>query len=163
MTQTTDPQAEIAEIEARGVELTWHQPFTPPFDDAEFYEHGAVVTVTCDGFGITIDREGESDLWKAGKEATEDVRYCTPAQFREAFPDGQTPEGDEGAYSWENNGWFDHYRASNGSHIEEWSGVAYSLLEAIQDAAQHVIRTANDARTIRDTHDDEPDEWLQDV
>lgn len=113
------------------MELTWHQPDArPTFEDAEFYDHGPVVTVAAGDRKITIDREGDSCL--EGPGDTEVWRSAT--QFRTRFPDGQLPEDGE-EHAWVNNGWFDLYSSDRADgengHLDR---LSYTLTEANGEA-----------------------------
>lgn len=116
----------------KAITVTWHQPQIEPFDDAEFYEPGRVVTVTGrDGYTIDVSNEGD----RCWDHAADGVTLTRASQFRERFPDGATPE--DGADGWLvlHNGWFDLYDG-RGDHVDD--AVCHSLAEALNDAIGRV-------------------------
>lgn len=116
----------------RGVQLTWHQELVGPFDQPEFYAPGPVVAVVVDGGQFTVDRDGEALLVVADRELR------TPEEFRAAFANGTLPDDGDGV-EWVNNAWFGLYGPA-GEPVGDLDAVAYSLLEAVDDAAGRLVR-----------------------
>lgn len=111
------------------VSVTWHQAPTPPFADAEFYDHGIIATVTGERMTVEIVVEGEPAYLH------DDGRHIRRVdQFRAQFADGTLPvDGEDG---WDiNNGWFDLYSTDvddgEGGHLD---AVTFSLVDALAEA-----------------------------
>lgn len=82
---------------------------TPTFDYADFYAPDTPITVTTDnGSTLNLVRVGESRLCQQdGDDCTGESCLRTPAQFREAFPDGNLPDDGQDGWEWVNNAWFE--------------------------------------------------------
>lgn len=135
--------------------ITWHQPRVAPFEDAEFYDHGPIATVTLEGwdhvqgFTITIEVEGDRYLRYTADDDARIIR--TVEQFRTAFPDGVTPSEGSG-WEWENNGWFAIHVDGDDDGMND--GVDYSIAEALGTAEDYLHEKA-------DNYDPTPTEQWQ--
>lgn len=114
----------------------WHQERVAPFDAAEFYNPGAVVTIRTDDDSVTIERAGAACL---GNDKT-GVHVDEPDEFRSAFPNGKLPD-DGGDWGWNYNGWFECFNAA-GDLLDGVDDVAYTLTEALEGALERLEEPA---------------------
>jgi hypothetical protein len=110
---------------------SWHQPRIDRFEDAEFYVHGAVVTVTLGDEWITVDAEGEAVL----ENEFSGLTLRTPEDFQRWFFNGKLPNDGENGWWWVNNRWFGLYDR-NGDYFDD--SVTYTLSEAVMDAVDRL-------------------------
>lgn len=111
----------------------WHQPVVEPFDDAEFYEPGPVVTIRNEhGQGFIIYSDGSRDLEETIGNDYRCIRK--PEEFRERFPDGVTPSDDGESWHWQYNGWFSTIPLDEEQQGEPDEDISYSLKEAVAEA-----------------------------
>ncbi len=131
----------------------WHQPDLRNgqggFDEAEFYEHGPVVTVSHDGRSITVDREGSSRLVLVNEtqDSVEVTHIQEATAFRQEFPRGVLPDLSDSdnaeRFDLEANGWFDLYDADvEQGEMGHLDRLDYSLTAAIGDAEDLLIGDA---------------------
>jgi hypothetical protein len=105
---------------------TYIQAPVEEFDDAEFYEGGAIAVFDKGEHQIVVVREGDSYL----SQDDDEEALRTAAQFREHFPDGKIPVDGTDGWHWENNGWFMIYLDGDPTADD----VYYSLKDALADA-----------------------------
>lgn len=104
------------------VNIKIHVPYDAPFQDASFYNSGAVANVWKGNRTVEIDIAGDLDISKG------DTRIWKSEDLRAAFPDGNL---DLDEWSLESNRWFEFF-VVNGTHSTCIDGeVAYDYDEAI--------------------------------
>jgi hypothetical protein len=117
--------------------LGWHQQQVAPFDDAEFYALGPVVSVHYSDEKNEIWDE-IIEIWSLGErdwQQKDEVRGITwnihdPEEFRKQFPNGRLPDRGEDGWTIICSGCF----SLSSFSVPVSDGVFYSLTNAIQYA-----------------------------